>query len=208
MKTSLLLLSVLAPAATLAQVVTNLDANSIVVTSSKSVTLPATQMTFFVNASVDPAITLPQVLSLLNFGLTANDLNGVFTNNPPPPSPEAPPPPVQLTYSFRLAVPIASTNSTIDRLENLRKAPKSGMTITYFATTAGPSQAAADEAVEQLLPELVASARQVAQSLAAASQLRLGRIQSIMPNPPIPPGFVGAPSSTVTVGATVRFAAQ
>jgi hypothetical protein len=79
--------------------------------------------------------------------------------------------------------------------------------ISYSSAQIGPSQAAAEQAQQAILPDLIAAAQKLAASVAAAAQLRLGRIEAVNPSGvPVsgPPGVVG---SVLTFSATVRFAA-
>jgi hypothetical protein len=190
-----------------AQIPVELDAHSIVVSASNTVVLPPTQISFFVSANADPTTTLSQILTAIGFNLTANDLTGVSSAAPPGPPPTNNPPALtRVQYTFRLSVPIAQMADTMAKLQSIA-ASNTQIFISYSSAQIGPSEAAAQQAQQAILPDLIATAQKLAASVAAAAQLRLGRIEAINPSGvPVsaPPGLVG---SVLTFSATVRFAA-
>jgi uncharacterized protein YggE len=97
---------------------------------------------------------------------------------------------------------------TVDRLEKLRKTLDSGMDLSYNTVAVGPSLAAAREARDKALPELMADAQKRAQVLASAAQLKLGAIQGVSEPYSYADGPGGAVAPNVTLTVTVRFAAQ
>ncbi len=97
---------------------------------------------------------------------------------------------------------------TIDKLEKLRKGTDTGIDLAYSTSGFGPTQAAIDEAHEKALPELMASARKQAQSLATAAQLKLGAIQGVTEGYSYPTSYPGPVQPIVTFSAVLRFAAQ
>ena len=52
----------------------SLDANSILVTATKTVALAPTDVSFLVNVTVDFSVPVEQVLATVDFGLTINDV--------------------------------------------------------------------------------------------------------------------------------------
>jgi uncharacterized protein YggE len=188
-----------------AQYPTTLDANSIVVTASKTVVLVPTEVTFMLNVSADMSLTLDQVLAAIDFGLTAQDLMGISTY------PIGPYPPVpsynRITYMFRLTVPFSKMKETTDKLEKLRKSVDTGMDLSYSTSAVGPSQSAAAEARGKALPDLMADAKMRAESLASAAQLKLGAVQAVSEGYTYT-GGVGPAPANVTFSVIVRFAAQ
>jgi uncharacterized protein YggE len=196
--------AILFSGAALAQ--TSLDANSIVVTAVKNVILPPTDVTFMVNVSAEFGTTLEQVLAAVDLGLTAQDLTGInsYPIGPYPPVPNA----NRINFVFRLSVPLARMKETVDRLEKLRKTLDSGMDLSYNTVAVGPSLAAAREARDKALPELMADAQKRAQVLASAAQLKLGAIQGVSEPYSYADGPGGAVAPNVTLTVTVRFAAQ
>lgn len=188
-----------------AQYPTALDANSIVVTASKTVVLVPTEVTFMLNVSADMTLTLDQVLAAIDFGLTAQDLTGISTYpiGPYPPAPAY----SRLTYMFRLSVPFSKLKETADKLEKLRKSVDTGMDLTYMTSMVGPSQSAVTDAREKVLPDLMADAKTRAASLAGAAGLKLGAVQAVSEGYSYTGGPGPAPAN-VSFSIVVRFAAQ
>jgi len=181
------------------------DANSIVVTAVKTVVLAPTEVTFMINLSADLSVPIEQVLSIVDFGLTASDIIGVSSYPMPPIYPSSP---TRVTYTFRLSVAASKMKETIDKLEKLRKGTDTGIDLSYSTSGFGPSQAAIDEAHEKALPDLMANARKQAQSLATAAQLKLGAIQGVTEGYTYASPYPGAVQPIVNFSAVVRFAAQ
>jgi hypothetical protein len=200
----LILLSVLLAGAALAQTVP--DANSIVVTATKTVVLPPTDVTFMLNLTADLTVSIDQVLAAVDFGLTLNDIVSINSYMMPPIY--GAPSPARVTYVFRLSVPASRMKDTVDKLEKLRKATDTGVDLSYSTVALGPNQAAVDDAHEKALPDLMTDARKHAQSLATASQMKLGGIQGISETYTYATGYPGVYQPVVTFSALVRFAAQ
>ena len=183
-----------------------LDANSIVVTATKSVVLVPTEVTFMLNVSAEFGTTLDQVLAAVDLGLTGQDLTGINCY------PYGPYPPVssgsRINFAFRLSVPLARMKETADRLEKLRKTLDTGMDLNYSTSAVGPGSAAVREAHDRALPDLIADAQKRAQLLATAAQLKLGAIQSVNEPYTYTDGPGGATSAYLTFSLMVRFAAQ
>ena len=153
----------------------------------------------------DSSVPIEQVLAIVDFGLTASDIVGVNSYPMPPMYPSSP---TRVTYMFRLTVAATKMKETIDKLEKLRKGTDTGIDLSYSTTGFGPTQAATDDAHEKALPDLMASARKQAQSLATAAQLKLGAIQGVTEAYSYPPSHPGPVQPMVTFSAVVRFAAQ
>src|SRR5438105_5252158 len=117
-----------------------LDANSIVVTASKSMVLVPTDVTFMLTVSADIGVTLDQILTAIDSGLTAQDLVGI-NSYPIGPYPSAPSI-SRINYMFRLGVPFSQMKDTVDKLEKLRKTLDTTMDLSYSTSNVGPSQAA------------------------------------------------------------------
>jgi hypothetical protein len=183
------------------------DANSIVVTATKTVVLVPTDVTFMLNLSADISTPMDQVLAAVDFGLTTADI--VSINSYPVPPIYTAPTPNRVTYVFRLSVPASKMKDTIDKLEKLRKNTDTGIDLSYSTTAIGPSQAAVDDAHEKALPDLMAAARKQAQALATAAQLKLGAIQGVSEGYSYPSGYPAVVyQPVITFSAVVRFAAQ
>jgi hypothetical protein len=184
----------------------NLDANSIVVSVSRTTVLVPTDATFLINVSADFTVPIDQVLAAVDFGLTVSDIVSIGTYGMYPPYVTSTP--TRVNYGLRLTVPISKIKDTIDKLEKLRKSTDAGIDLTYNTTGIGPSQAAVDDAHEKILPDLMADARKRAQSLATAAQLKLGAIQAVNESYYMPSGYAPAQQPVITFSAVVRFAAQ
>ena len=183
-----------------------LDANSIVVTVSRTTVLVPTDATFIINVGADFTVPVEQVLAAVDFGLTVSDIVSINSYAVYPPYIASSP--TRVTYALRLTVPIAKIKDTIDKLEKLRKSTDAGIDLSYNTTGIGPSQAAVEDAHEKALPDLMGDARKRAQSLAGAAQLKLGAIQAVNESYYVPSGYAPAQQALVTFSATVRFAAQ
>jgi len=182
------------------------EANSIVVTAARTVVLTPTDVSFLINLNVDFSVTLDQVLSIVDFGLTTNDI--VSISSYAVPAPYAPSSAPRITYTFRLSVPMSRTKDTVDKLEKLRKTTDTGIDLTYSTTAIGPTQAAVDAVREKVLSDLVADARKRAESIAAATGLKLGGIQAVNETYTYPGGYTGPLQPMVTFSAVFRFASQ
>jgi Protein of unknown function (DUF541) len=185
----------------------NLDANSIVVTVSRTTVLAPTDATFLINVSADITVPIDQVLAAVDFGLTMSDIVsiGAYPMYPPYGGGVSP---SQVNYGLRLNVAISQIKDTIDKLEKLRKGTPSGIDLSYSTSGIGPNQAAMDAAHEKALPDLMADARKRAQSIASAAQLKVGGIQGVNESYYFPAGYSGPVQPVVTFTAMVRFAAQ
>lgn len=185
----------------------SLDANSILVTATKTVALAPTDVSFLVNVTVDFSVPVEQVLATVDFGLTINDVVsiGSFPGSYGPYGPIAG---TRVTYGFRLGVPLAKMKDTVDKLEKLRKSTDTGVDLNYTTSAIGPTEAAVADAREKALPGLIADARTKAQSIATAAQLKLGAIQAVSESYGYPSGYLGALPPVVTFSAVVRFGAQ
>jgi hypothetical protein len=180
-----------------------LEANSIVVTASKSLVLVPTDASFMVTVSADLTVTLDQVLAAIDLGLTAQDLTGI---NSYPVGPYPPVPTVsRINYVFRLTVPFSQINDTVAKLEKLRKTLDTTMDLSYNTSTVGPSQAAVQAAHDKALPDLISDATKRAQALASAAQLKLGAIQAL--NEGYTYTGIGPVPTNVNFSVVVRFAA-
>jgi len=187
----------------------NLDANSIVVTTTKSAVLTPTEVTFMITANVDLTLPLSQVLAAVDFGLTADNLVGVNSYPMPPYPPYGGVPTTsRINYTFRLSAPFSNLKDTLDKLEKLRKSADTGIDLSYATATVGPSQAAVQAAHDSALPDLMADAKKRAQAIASAAQLKLGAIQAVSENYYYPGGPSGPAQPYVTFSAVVRFGAQ
>jgi hypothetical protein len=147
------------------------------------------------------------VLAAIDFGLTAQDLMGINAYPIGPyPYPGAPTY-SRITYMFRLSVPFSKMRDTVDKLERMRKTVDSGMDLSYNTSMVGPSQAAAVEARDKVLPDLMADAKTRATALASAAQLKLGAVQAVSEGYTYTGGYGPAPAN-VTFSVVVRFSAQ
>jgi len=185
----------------------SLDANSILVTATKTVALAPTDVSFLINVTVDFSVPVDQVLAMVDFGLTINDVVSIGSY-PGSYGPCGPIAGTRMTYGFRLGVPLAKMKETVDKLEKLRKATETGVDLNYSTSAIGPTEAAVADAREKALPGLIADARTKAQSLATAAQLKLGSIQAVSEAYGYPSGYLGAMPPVVTFSAVVRFGAQ
>ena len=184
----------------------NLDANSIVVTVSRTLVLVPTDATFLINVGADISVPIDQVLAAVDFGLTTSDIVSINSYGMYPPY--VPSAPSRVTYVLRLTVAISKVKDTVDKLETLRKTAPTGIDLSYSTSGIGPSQASVDDAHEKALPDLMGDARKRAQAVASAAQLKLGSIQAVNENYYSPNGYNGPVQPVVTFSATVRFAAQ
>jgi hypothetical protein len=185
----------------------NLDANSIIVTVSRTLVLVPTDATFLINVGADISVPINQVLAAVDFGLTTSDIVSINSYGMYPPYVTATAP-SRVTYVLRLNVAISKVKDTIDKLETLRKATPTGIDLSYSTSGIGPSQVAVDDAHEKALPDLMGDARKRAQAVASAAQLKLGAIQAVNESYYSPSGYNGPVQPVVTFSATVRFASQ
>jgi hypothetical protein len=184
----------------------SLDANSIVVTASRTLVLAPTDVSFNLNVNADVTTPMDQILATVDFGLTTDNLVSISTYPVGPVY--GPPDPSRITYTFRLTVTVSQMKDTLAKLDSLRKNAPDGIDLTYSTGAFGPDQVAVQAAREKALPDLMNDARNRAQSVAAAAGLKLGNIQAVNDSSAYPVGYVGPVQPVVTVSAMVRFSAQ
>jgi len=177
------------------------ESNTITLTVTKSVTLGAADVTFSLNIVGGLNSTLEQALSAVkDLGLTAQDLVNIGTT-PYGPYPDQ----TRLTYTFRLVVPFAKMKETLEALDKVRRTIDTNLELQFYGVMVTASQAAADGARQTAIRDLIQEARQKAQSLADAAQMKLGPVMALSEQTYL---GTGPPGLTVYFSVTVRFAAE
>jgi uncharacterized protein YggE len=131
---------------------------------------------------------------------------------------------VQILYTATVTIPASSAMDAGKRLDALRTQLTDPLRSLQYSFTSNASQAAVDAMRQVVMPQLMDDARKRAQSLAAASGVKMGAVRSISDSPagaygvlvPGSPGGLGdfpiliAPPSTTqyTYYLNVVFAAQ
>ena len=149
-----------------------LDANSVTVTASRTLSSPVDQLVYQVAACGPLSSTLDDaVAQVRSLGLTAADFNNVGTSTSGPLQTTV------LCWSFNLAFPFAKSKATLDALgAAVSTAAKNGWNLSsYFSTT----QSSASAQASCPLPDLMADARLRAQKLASTAGLGLGPVLSV-----------------------------
>jgi hypothetical protein len=171
--TAILLSAVLAPVA-IAQALSGINAPV-----NRTVTLALDEATFTITVAAGLDSTTQQVKQALqNAGLpnptvVATGL-GQNASNRIALSTDA-----AILYSATLAIPAGSAMETAKGLEALRTQPPSLVVSLEYSVAYNPSQATVDAARQNVLPLLLEDSRKLAQSLAAASGVKVGAIRSI-----------------------------
>jgi len=98
----------------------------------------------------------------------------------------------QILYQATATVAAGSAKDASRNLENLRTHLPAPLTSLTYSAVFNPGQAAMDSARQAILPKLLAEAQTKAQSLAAASGLKLGSIRSVTDSALGTPAGVGA----------------
>jgi uncharacterized protein YggE len=147
--------------------------------ASRTVTLPADEVSFSVALTVDAATTLDQAAAMLkDTGVTANDLTNI-SSSPYYQGGSDGAGPARLTYYFDWVRPFVEMKNVLGKLEALRKAATDSGGELQFGLSVGPSESTVEQTRQKILPELLAEARKNAEFLARASQMTLGPIQTV-----------------------------
>jgi uncharacterized protein YggE len=85
----------------------------------------------------------------------------------------------QLLYSATVAIPAGSALDVTKRLEKLRTRLTAPLRSLQYSAAINPSQATVDDMRQVVMPQLLDDARSLAQSLAAATGVKVGAIRSI-----------------------------
>src|ERR1019366_7035566 len=87
--------------------------------------------------------------------------------------------PVQILYSATVVIPAGAAMDTAKSLEALRTHLPDPLQSLQYSVAFNPSQATVDAMRQVVMPQLLDESRKLAQSLAAASGVKLGAIRSI-----------------------------
>jgi hypothetical protein len=85
----------------------------------------------------------------------------------------------QLLYSATVAIPAGSAVDAAKRLEKLRTRLTAPLQSLQYSVAVNPSQATVDAMRQVVLPQLLDDSRSFAQSLAAATGVKVGAIRSV-----------------------------
>jgi hypothetical protein len=145
--------------------------------ASRTVTLTADEATFTISVAATLDSTQQQVKEALqNAGLPNPTVvaTGLGQDASAYPSGAA-----QILYSATVAIPAGSAIDTAKNLETLRFHLPDPLRSLQYSVAFNPSQAAVDAMRQVVTPQLVGDSRKLAQSLAAATGVKLGAIRSI-----------------------------
>jgi hypothetical protein len=87
--------------------------------------------------------------------------------------------PVQILYSATVVIPAGAAMDTAKSLEALRTHLPDPLQSLQYSVAFNPSQATVDAMRQVVMPQLLDESRKLAQSLAAATGVKLGAIRSI-----------------------------
>ena len=184
----------------------------VTVTVSSSMNLTPSDVSFQFGLASGTSTTLDDVIAALqDLGVTAQNLSGLNTFPSGPPGSA-----MRVSYSFTVTVPFAKFKDFSDKLDKLRRTLPDTLEFQGHGANILPSTAALDDARAHIVPDLIASARQKAQAFAAAAQIKIGPVLSVIegssfsPSPNfVPCCFYGPPSQLgASVALTVRFGVQ
>jgi hypothetical protein len=108
--------------------------------------------------------------------------------------------PLQVLYSATVTIAAGSAMDAAKSLEDLRTHLPDFLQSVQYAVAFNPSQAKIDATRQTLLPQLVDDSRKLAQSLAAASGVKLGAIRSIIDSAGSVYGLLGIPTAAQRIG--------
>jgi uncharacterized protein YggE len=187
-----------------------LDSNSVTVTASRRVNLPADQLLFSISVDADLSVTYNEVLAALQgSGITASNFSGVSVLQSYSFGVDRSPQPPRLEWRFSLPGSLSNVRDTVTTLTNLQQAiaqKKNGLSLSFLVQ--GSSSPAQQSHVCNLT-DVIADARAQAQKLADAAGLSLGVIlalSSTTSNTAFTAIGVSLPTSPGNCSATVKFA--
>jgi hypothetical protein len=177
--------------------------DGISVSGVRFVPLPAADASINFAVLAGLGLSLDDVIAKVpDIGLTRNHLIAISSTGPigPPPSGS------RLAYQFRVTVPFEQLKDITDKLERIRRSELDvDIQLTYVSI--GASDAAVEAARQRAIPDLIAELRRRAEALAAAANLRAGRILSINENVVTPPAGAQGPLQ-MTLNMNARFATE
>jgi hypothetical protein len=160
--------------------------------ASRTVTLAADEAAFTIVAAASLDSTQQQVKQALQNAGLPNPT--VVATGLGPDSSTNPPVAVQILYSATVAIPAGSALDTAKNLEALRTHLPPPLQNLEYSVAFNPSQATVEAMRQVVMPQLLDESRKSAQSLAAASGVKLGAIRSISDS-----AGVGVPGNIVAV---------
>jgi hypothetical protein len=167
--------------------------------ASRAVTLTPDEATFTITVGATLDSTQSQVKQALQGAGLPNPTvvaTGLGQDNS-----TYPPGPAQILYSATVAIPAGSAIDTAKGLETLRTHLPAPLQSLQYSIAFNPSQATVDAMRQVVTPQLLNDSRKLAQSLAAASGVKLGAIQSISDSSSVATGFLGSvPTAVLRIG--------
>jgi hypothetical protein len=194
--------------------------DGIMTTATRTVTLDPEEVTFSVSLMTDAGTTLEQAAGMLNdAGVTSgNVLYAVTTPFYAAPSGAQG---SRLVYAFTVTHPYAKLSEVAGKLTAARRAAVAAGAEVQFTAVASASARALGEARREAWAELIPELKQKAEQTAAAANMNLGRLLSLVDSPSAggPAGaFIGSaaflvgpgvsPQIRATFGLTARYSAQ
>ncbi len=196
-----------------------LPGDGITTSASKTVTLSPDSAIFIVDVSSAAGTTVDQAAAWLrDTGITATNLVGAASTQEFQFSPPGAAPAMRMVHEFQITVPYAKIKDMTDKL----RAATRVIAAAEGSLAYGLALTASDEAVQlarqRVLPDLIAELKRRADTLAGASGLLVGTIQSIsetsylsgaiVPRVYSSPGLIGSSSSFVSGGLQANFSAS
>jgi hypothetical protein len=108
--------------------------------------------------------------------------------------------PVQILYSATATIAAGSAMDTAKLLETLRAQLPAPLQSLQYSVAFNPSQATVDAMRQTVLPQMLDDSRNLAQSLAAASGVKLGAIRSIGDSAGVSAGYVNGTFAVSLLG--------
>ena len=189
----LFILSIVLSSLTTAQTLDGINAPA-----SRTVTLTADEAAFTISVAATLDSTQAQVKQALqNAGLpnptvVATGLGQDNSTNPPGGA--------QILYSATVTIAAGSVMDAAKGLETLRTHLQAPLQNLQYSVAVNPSQATVDAMRQTVMPQLLDDSRNLAQSLAAATGVKVGAIRSISDSAGAVGGVYLAPTAVLRSG--------
>ena len=155
--------------------------DGITTTTSRTITLNPEEVTFQVAVLTALGTTLEQaVATVREAGITATNLMSISnTQEYYPEPPDAVQRSSRLLYLFLVTHPYSKLKEISDKLDAAQRAVVAENGDVQVGLMVSPAAKAIDEARRQVVPQLIAEARQQAEFLAGAANMTLGPLLSV-----------------------------
>jgi len=147
---------------------------------TRTAALTADQADFSVVIGASPDATQQQATQiLLDAGISSLSLSGATLGQSIDYGTNRPTAQTQVLFQFTFSVPAAGLKDAAGKMEALRASPPDLVKSLQYTAVLNASPSTVDAMRQTLLPQLFADAQKKAQTLAAASGLKLGGIEGV-----------------------------